>query len=231
MSKLPSKKPVITRKPVKTKTTEPINPRQKQNMPLIEYIMEALLANREPMHVSKITEKITEMGWIPVGKKPSHVVYTTIHGVLQRKGDESGIKLLGGGYFSTEKQAEREGYEVREVKPPANVVIDVNGKKVKVRASEIPEDRRFCGNCKSLEYLGPQELHMKRGVCNNDDRSGRSICRRTARACPHWEFRGNDKIRADRERNEILKLTVLTFNLSAARVRGELSPRDRYIEE
>lgn len=186
--------------------------RVKQEMPLADFAIEALVANRQPMHVNALTNAMIALGWIPVGKKPSHVVYTNLFGLIQRKGDEAGIKLLGKGVFATERQAGGLGVEVKQT-----TYVGASGKRIAL--STIPLSERDCGNCKNIEYTGIHELRLDGGTCAQDDKSQRFYCKNSSPACPYWEQRPISTIQKEARRQGVLKLTVLALNLSVARSR------------
>ena len=197
------------------------NQRIPQEMPLSEYAIEVLINNRAPMHVNDLTEAMIKMGWKPVSAKPTHVVYTNLFGLMQRKGDDCGIKLLGKGVFATERQAR--GLTTVEVKQVAARIADVDDNRSTMRVeSDIPLESRICGNCKSLEFTSSQELYLQNGVCGQSEKSKRTFCTIDAVSCPYWAPRPAYKIAKDKRKQKVLQLSVLALNCSVKKARKPL---------
>jgi hypothetical protein len=84
-----------------------------------DYALEALQAAEGPLHVKVLTERMIENGWDPSQKmaKPSHLVYTTLHGLIARQGAAAKFRSLGAGVFVTKDDAEQQDLDLAEVKP------------------------------------------------------------------------------------------------------------------
>lgn len=201
----------------KTANPQPIIKRVQQDMPLVEYAVQVLMENKAPLHVKELTERMITMGWKPVSAKPSHVVYTNLFGIISRKGDQAGIKFLGRGIFSTERNAE--GHEVKEV-PIATKSVIVDGKKISLAMiSNIPTEKRKCHNCHHNTWSGPQEFYQQYGQCDNDVKSERPFNKRSAEACDHWKPKSQFIVLSEQKKRDTLRLAVMMSNLSVTRAR------------
>lgn len=213
-----------TRSSIKpTKPAKPAKPEKpKQLMSLIEFIIEVLLEAEGPLHKDDITKRVTEKGWIPVGKNPGHVVYTTLHGYIQRKPGE-GLVFLGNGMFATETKIERCNLE-EEVK-------EIKTRESKQKKTKLPPEytSKSCRTCKHLVYNGLQQIQMQFGNCYNES-SPKTICKCND-VCDVWEYRGDNQLRNEHTDRTTLKIAVLTFNTGVLKMRSSLSPRIPYEEK
>lgn len=187
---------------------------------VVDYAVEVLAKANWPMHITDLIVKMQQVGWSTTAQSLRHTAQASIHGYVHRKGEASPIVLLGGGMLTTKEIAatlDREKWT-----PQRKTERKARDKhSIRIVQSDVPESERRCGNCKFIEYDGPDIVFHRSGTCARVDFSqpigeGNRFTVYPngyhGRPCVQWQQRTADQIRKDT--NEALVDRLLMNNPS-----------------